>query len=237
MLIDDRAGSKQFIKWLDPATLARLSYGDVSFMGEGPDGRPVPIGIELKQLSDVLKCITDGRFSSHQLPGLRASYEVVYLVFYGPYKCDLETGTLLVPRQGDWKTAHIGSRGFMYRELDSWLSSIELRGGVRIRRTWNVREAATVCQSLFSWWGKEWDKHRAHAELQDVVLEQVMLLPPTLLRKIAAQLPGVGWKRSRDVSTHFNSVLEMVLASSEEWQSIQGIGKVIANKVIKAIGG
>lgn len=241
MLVDDREGSRQFAKLLRPSELGRLPFGDVSFLGNGPNGRPVPIGIELKQLSDVLSCITTGRFSGHQLPGLHSSYEYIYLVYYGIYSLDQRTGSLTVPRPrpGDkkgWVNASIGSRAFMYREFESWLATMELRGGVRIRRAATVREAAAVVQSLFSWWGKDWEGHHSHLALQEDP-PWGLLRKPNLLRKMAAQLPGVGWTRSAAVASHFDSVLEMVNAGEKEWRQIEGIGKKTAATVIASLEG
>lgn len=235
ILVDDRAGSKNMIRYLKTAKLARLPYGDISFMGRGPDDRPIPVGIEIKSLSDILSCIVSGRFAAHQLPGMLSSFEVVYLIVHGVYRPDYKTGQLIVPRGGKrWTPATIGNRGFMYRELDAWLMSIELRAGVHVRRTGSEAETAFVIQDLAGWWEKDWDKHRSHLALHDPP-DVELIRKPSLVRKVAAQLPGVGWKRSSAAAEHFGSVRRMIEADAKEWLTVDGIGKITAARVVKAV--
>ncbi len=56
-----------------------------------------------------------------------------------------------------------------------------------------------------------------------------------MLRRVAKELPGIGWERSLAVEKHFVSVLAMMLAKSPEWEKVDGIGKTLAQKIVKAI--
>jgi DNA integrity scanning protein DisA with diadenylate cyclase activity len=62
-------------------------------------------------------------------------------------------------------------------------------------------------------------------------------MKPGLVRRVAAELPLIGWDRSSDVAMTFPSVLAMVLADEKDWQKIKGIGKTIARKVVAALKG
>ena len=53
----------------------------------------------------------------------------------------------------------------------------------------------------------------------------------SLVRRVAKELPGIGWERSLLVEETFDSVRTMVNAPLEEWLEIEGIGKGIATKV------
>ncbi len=238
ILVDDRAGSKEMARHIKGSKLCRLPFGDISFMGRGPDERPIPVGVEVKSLLDVLKCVCDGRFAAHQLPGMLSSFEVLYLVIHGVYRPDYRTGELVVPRKIKgktiWTPAHIGSRCFMYRELDAWIMSIELRAGVHVRRTGSAVETAFVVKDLAGWWDKDWDKHRSHLALHDPP-EGELIRKPSLVRRVAAQLPGIGWKRSGAAAEYFGSVISMINAGVGDWFNIDGVGKITADKVVKAV--
>ena len=54
----------------------------MSFTGQGPNG-PVSVGIEYKRMGDALACMVGGRFTGHQLPGLRQSYQQYWLLVEG----------------------------------------------------------------------------------------------------------------------------------------------------------
>ena len=41
----------------------------------------------------------------------------------------------------------------------------------------------------------------------------------------------MGEKKSRAVTKHFRSVLQMVNAERAEWEKIEGIGKVLAERI------
>lgn len=234
ILVDDRAGSKEMVRYIKGSKLCRIPFGDVSFFGRGLDDRPISVGIEIKSLADILKCICDGRFAAHQLPGLLSSFEVVYLIVHGIYRPDYRTGELVVPRGRSWVPAQIGSRCFMYRELDAWLMSIELRTGVHVRRTGSAMETAFVIKDLAGWWSKDWEKHRSHLALHDPP-DGELIRKPSLVRRVAAQLPGIGWKRSGAAAAHFGSVFCMIAADTGDWRNVDGVGKITAEKVVMSV--
>ena len=235
-MLDDRTGSGDLIRYLrGVAKLSRLSFGDAQIEGNGPEGRPVLVGVEVKRVEDILKCITDGRFAGHQLPGLQASYEVVYLVVEGDYRVGKE-GLLEVMRYHMWRPVLLGSRKFMYRDMDNWLTTMEMKAGVKIRRTGGRQETAQFLKDLYGWWtGREWEEHRAHLAFHDPGPPAALLRKPSLLRRVAKELPGVGWERSAAVEKRFHSVVQMVQASEKEWRTVEGIGKGIATRVFGAL--
>lgn len=240
LLLDDRTGSGDLLPLLKtlgvPTTLTRLEFGDAALMGSGPDGAPRSIGIEVKTVQDVLACIGDGRFAGHQLPGLVAHYDQVWLVMEGTYRPSKE-GILEVFRRGYWHGAYANkSSSAMYKGLDSWLMTMEIKAGVRFRRTGDRWETARVIADLYWWWTRGWDEHKSHLAMHQTAPDALLLRKPGLLRKVAAQLPGVGWTRSQDVDRHFKSVREMACASPREWVKVPGIGKVLADRLFKALG-
>jgi len=238
--LDNRIGSGDlsvfFEKWRVPFTLCRLDYGDAAIKGNGPNGSTMEVGIEIKKIRDCLNSICDGRFAGRQLPGLIKNYGRVWLVLEGQFSCDYETGLLMYRKGKRMEPLSLGSRRFLYRDLDHWLTTMETRGGVRVRRTLSRLETARYIADLHSWWtGKEWEEHRSHLAFDEAQVDSEILIKPNLTRRIAAELPNIGWTKSKAVAAHFGSVVEMVLANQDEWEQIEGIGKGIAAKVTKAL--
>jgi ERCC4-type nuclease len=235
--IDDREKDSQFINSMTHGTFefARLEFADASFIGNGENEEPVLVGIERKALSDLLNSITSGRFAGHQLPGLLNSYGVVYLLIEGMYRPGKDG--LLYHREGkDWVPISYG-RKWMYADLEAWLTTVEEKANVRLRRAPGPSETAAIIQALHRWWtNKEFSEHRSHLTMHKP-RDTALLRKASLVRVIAAELPGIGWTRSENVAKRFHTVAEMVSADEREWNSIEGIGKETANKVVHAIYG
>jgi ERCC4-type nuclease len=236
ILLDDRVGSRELMRFFTPqqAKLSRLQFGDAMFLGNGPEGVPLMIGVERKALADMLCSMVDGRFAGHQLPGLLRDYHRVYLVVEGRYRPDPQTGVLQVPGKSGWRSAEFGAKRWMYRDLDGFLTTMENRYNVHVRRTYDQNETARCISNLHHWWtDKTFDEHRSGCAFD--YSGEPPLLPTSLLRRMAAQLKGVGWKRAQAVEQHYTSVVDMILAPVEEWRKITGIGKGIAAGVVEEI--
>ena len=240
--LDDRAGSRDLylplIKEGVPVQLGRMEYGDLSWTGRGAQGIPQLVGVEYKTVEDVIKCIGDGRFAGHQLPGLIQTYNYVWLMVAGRTRSG-PNGVLQVAHiSGRWYDAGFGNRQFRYSDYDHWLTTIELRGGLRVRRVGDSLEAAASINGLYRWWtGKEWEDHRGHLAFDESRdLELALLRKPPLVRRMAKELPGIGWGKSAQVAAAFGTAIEMVAATEQEWSDIPGIGKTMARRIRKEMG-
>lgn len=255
LYVDNRAGSKELFPLLCakglPAVLTRMDYADISFLGVGPEGDPVGIGVEVKTLRDVLSCIADGRFAGHQLPGLIQSYDQVWLLIAGLWRANAKTGMLEYrKRKGTWEEASVGTRRFMARDLMTWLMTIEIKGGIRSVRVPDWGDAVVWLSALYGWWNsKGWDGHNSHLVFHDgsrhgtpykrdrasqmvmSLSDRALLNRPTLTRMIAAQLPNVGWTRSAPLAKRYRTVEELIGATPEELMEIEGIGPKIAQEI------
>lgn len=244
IIVDDRAGSNRFPALLRPlglkVVLGRLEYGDFSWLGEGPGGAPVTIGVEHKRLDDLLQSITTGRFAGHQLPGLLQSYDHTYLIIEGLWRPCPTSGLLQVRAGRDWVDQGRGARRWMYRDIEHWIMTMELKGGVIVRRTSTSDETARLLHALYGWWSKGWDDHRSHLVLSQAHAinrshDPALLSKPSLVRRVANELPGIGWDRSAAVASHFPTVLDMVLATPKDWAKVPGIGKTTSTRVVDAL--
>lgn len=240
MYVDRRVGSSDLYPLLQrqgaPVELASMTYGDVYFLGLGEHGEPIPVGVERKRLSDLLASLMSGRLNGHQLPGLLNTYKFSWLLVEGQYKVD-DDGVLLVPRKGGWAPMSHGRQRFMAASLESWLLTVSLRGGIRIMHTRNDEHTARWLHALYQWWSKPWEKHTGHLALDEAIPERdaMILTGTTLVQKVAAQLPGVGYTRARAVSKAFPTILSMACAPVQQWRAIPGIGHGIASQVVKVI--
>jgi ERCC4-type nuclease len=219
-----------------------LPYADVAFLGQGADGIPVNIGIEMKSIADAMACIVSGRFAGHQLPGLIKSYDHVWLLLEGEYRARAADGVLeqrLTGRGGGqyWGECGGGQRRWMWRDFESWLTSMAIMGSLRVQHCRDWQEGAQWIKQLYSWFGKS--EHKSHMVMYSgpgiLNADSALLVKPSLVRRLAAELPRIGIERSVDVDKRFKSVNEMINASEREWMEIPGIGKGIAATVYKAI--
>lgn len=235
ILVDNRAGSKELYPLLPKAktTLTRLDFGDIALDGNGPTG-PVLIGIEHKTVGDVLSCIMDGRFAAHQLPGLLESYDYSYLMIEGRTR-RAKDGLLwwFHESKRKWILPYGGSqrKPISIEAWVCWLNTMHIQGGISLLYTENKKQSAHYIKSLSRWWSKPWSKHSSLKVFNESARVVCPLTKVSTRRLMIAQLPGVGWEKSAAIAKHFPSVLAMALASPEEWQSLPGIGKVLAAKI------
>ena len=250
--VDNRAGSAQLAPMLRamgvPVDLAVLPFGDASVIGSGSDGVPVSVGVEVKQIYDVLACIESGRYAGHQLPGMLQNFDQVWLLVIGIIRPNPSTGVLEVQSQrgkstGYWRDAYHGRRrSMLYHDLTMWFMSMQIKGGVRLAIVDDYLMAAYWLRCLHAWWDRGWDDHDSHLVLHDSMrhefaFDRALLTRPSLTRMLAAQLPSIGRDKSASVAARFKTPIAMVEASEADWQSIPGVGKTIAHKVYVALRG
>lgn len=236
IFIDDREGSADLAKLVDNGVLVRLEYGDAMFPGQGPEGE-VEIGVERKTIRDLVNSIASGRLSAHQIPGMVEHYYRSYIVVEGLWRGRPGDGKLQMSYNGrTWKDIDTGRHGWTEAAVWHFLMTAEEKAGVVVRTTRDIRGTAAVVEMLESWWSKPWDEHKSHIHLHRV-LDTAQLGRPSLLRRVAAELPGIGVDRSVAVERHFGSVAAMFAADVKEWMKVEGVGKVIARAVVEALHG
>ena len=165
MFLDSRVGSKDLLdpmrRFGIPVELTTLDYGDATWLGKGPDG-PLPVGVELKTIGDLLSSLVSGRLTGHQIPGMVQQYHQVWLVVEGMVKPDRETGELQQFRGSGWRPIELGRRRFTYHDFSAFLATLETKAGVHVRQTEGRWETACLLASLYRWWQKDWESHRGH---------------------------------------------------------------------------
>lgn len=240
--VDSRAGSGDMIPLFPPGIEVcggTLDFGDFFFMGNGEDNSPVTIGIERKAIRDLANSISTGRLSGHQLPGLLQQYSYVYLLIEGMWRYDPDSGILQTLTGSFWTDLCFGQRRFMAKEIVGFLNTIQVKAGVYVVYSGSRKETVQTVCSLYHWWNdKQFDGHTAHLSPHKThrgPQGEISLIKPSLVRRVAAELPGVGWGKSAAVAEHFPSVRAMANAEERDWKKIPGIGPVIAKSAVEEI--
>lgn len=235
--VDDRVGSKDLLPLFpkNSAKLTHLEYADVAFQGRGVDDLPISIGIERKRMNDMLTSMTTGRLSGHQIPGLIACYDIVYLVVEGLWRANPTDGIMEAPGRNGWRAVQLGTRQFMAKEVWSYLNTLQIMAGIYVWKTGSARATAQWITNLYHWFtNKPIDAHKSHTA-QHVQYAALSTKQPPLVQRVAAQLPGVGFSKSKAIAARFGSLIEMIMARDTDWQSIDGIGKKLTNRILEEL--
>src|SRR3990167_4424401 len=204
ILVDDRGHEPPLIPYFHPYGVevesVTMESSDILFAGNGPNDT-CTIAIERKRIGDLASSIRSKRLSGFQIDGLM-EFDYPMIVVEGIYRPQKGTGVLEVMRNGGFKTHRVGSTPMMYSEVSGFLWNIQFMCGIRVFRTMSPDETAACCVSLYHWFEKPWDKHKAHKGIYAPVPERngdghkagMVRRKPSLAVKIAAQLPGVDQK-------------------------------------------
>jgi ERCC4-type nuclease len=236
LLIDDRAGSEELAKPLRamglPVTLERLEFGDVAFIGRGQAGTEVSVGIEFKQLGELVQALRTERLAGHQLPGMRECYDFSYLLIEGPWLYD-KSGRLqrrskmskaLKPLGGSMSISELLKRVFV----------LHLAGGLNPLWTSSRQDTLSVIRDLYrTWTDKALDEHKSH--LAVYTPPAPIYVPVTPASHCAKGIEGIGWPKAHAIARHFKTVEAMVAADEKEWMKVEGIGKELAARAVRAL--
>jgi ERCC4-type nuclease len=245
--IDKRAGSINLVQPLRrlgcEVEEVTMPFGDAAFVGWGANGDPVSVGIEVKSIEDIIACIQSGRFSGHQLPGLIASYDHVWLLIVSDYRARARDGVLEYRKEGRgggqyWTESCGRQRTVFWRDVESWLMTCQIMGGIRVHCVPDYPAAAAWLKHTASWFSRT--EHKSHQVVygsKEMFADQALLVKPTLARRVAAQLPYIGVKRSAEVARQFHTVAAMVEATPKDWLGVEGVGKTIATKIFNVLHG
>lgn len=237
-------GSKELVDLVDDSVLVNLDFGDVSFEGNGAEGK-IQIGIERKTWGDLINSFRSGRLVGHQIIGLLENYQKVYLFCEGIIRENKKSGMIEEWRHGKWKKVDYSEserarQRFAYAPVKKHLITLANKLGIEWHETADLGETARMIEVIYEWWNEPWESHKSH-------LQHQVSSPPTmfaLLRpgkpswpvQFAVNLPvRVGWKKAAVIEKHFGSVPKMIEASEEEWRKVDGIGKVLARNIWRAL--
>lgn len=225
---------KHFPTFGAQAEACRLPFGDAMMEVHGPEG-PLLLGVERKKVHDYLDCIETGRLSGHQLIGMKETYDIRVLMLEGHWKPHDPQGILMEGFSGGMSWGYARPRGqrVMYAKLKRHLISLSLAGVIvdysrdPFHTAYNINEYA-------EWGKKKWDDHTSLQEMHKIAIP-TLNHKPSLLRRWAADLDGVGMKMSALAERRFRSALDMAQADESEWLRIPGVGVKTAQSIVREI--
>lgn len=249
LLVDPRIGSGEFVRPLRkqgvPAKLKQIQFGDFAFTGYGPNGL-IRVGIERKKVDELLGCVTDSRFTGTQIPGLLNTYDHAWLLVEGAYVPDVDDiilkGRAFQSKRGAvpmiaFHEAGFGRSRHLYSNFTKFQITVQVKARLYRERTLSAPESVQWIAALYRWYQKPWAQHKSVYTIDETRPEQAILDVRTLKRRLAAQLPGVAWSRSKQVDQYFPSVAAMFSAGELEWREALGVakGRKLAKSIVTSI--
>lgn len=237
ILIDYRIGSAELEPLIKRIGVrcekTELQSGDIMFEGRGPNG-PVLVGIERKKLHDMLNCIDDARYNDQRIR-MRQDYDISILMVEGHWKPHDNQGFLMEGFSGGiaWGYCQYRSQRTMYSKLKRYLMSVALSGVVIDHSRDAYQTAYNICE-----WYHYFQKrdHTSLLEIQKIAIP-TMNYRPTLVRKWANDIEGIGTKLSLDAEKVFKKPITLANSDERDWLRIPGIGIKMAQQIIKDIWG
>jgi ERCC4-type nuclease len=184
----------------------------------------------------MLHCIEDARYNE-QRRRMREQYDVSVLILEGHWKPHNENGMMMEGFHNgiNYGYCRPGGRRIMYSKLSRYLISVQL-AGVIVDRTRDIGHTAFDIVDWFHYFQKPWEGHTSLLEMQKVAIP-TLNAKPSLVRKWAFALDGVGTKTSEDIAKHFRYPLKLANASEQDFLKIPGIGVKTAQSIVKQIWG
>lgn len=228
-----------------PADLQRLDFGDFQFIGRGIGGKDIYIAVELKRFggggkSDLLSSMRSNRFAGHQLLGLageNTAFDRAWLLTEGIIRASDEG--ILETMQGGWKPLTTGSRPIMASDVTSWILSQTIRGGLSYWHCATRKDTVRFLCTLFRWWtSKDLDEHRSHQAIYLPPPDRASLVEPSnFVKSIIGLVDKVGWDKASSIEESCNgSYRRLGNLTARELQSIPGVGRVLAERIVSALG-
>ena len=208
------------------------------------------ICIERKKIGDMASCILSGRFIFQMQNCKAAGADYLCLILEGRYRRGHEDGLLEVPVWG------INGRGnhaeiwqpvkpsIQFSRFEQYLIELQRDAGIIVERTENVGGTATVILALYQNFQSPADRHRSLNQMFKPLAPSIQLVRPSLVRRVASELSGIGWEWSAVVADRFKSVKDMVDADVSVWAGLEKVssngkrrrlGKKIAEKVVRSL--
>jgi len=228
------------------AIAAPIPHGDIIFFGvwEDDDYNVVPIRVcnERKKIGDMASCIITGRYLAQAQAAHEAGMDQLILTVEGSIRPgingELESGRW---RYTNGKAKYVWESvvpDIQYSRFDQYLTEVCLYLGVMVKRSADVKETAAQVKATWLQFQKPPSSHSSLKSIYSMAIPHVEFLNrPSLVRRMAKEIQGIGWERSGDVDKRFKTVLEMVSASEKDWMDIPGIGKKTAGGAVSSLNG
>jgi ERCC4-type nuclease len=218
------------------ADLGHLDFGDYAIAGNGPDGETVMIGVELKTTKDILNSLRSNRLVGHQVPGMVQMYEGrAWLLTEGIWR-ESKCGDWEV-YLGSWQTFSAGNRTIKMTDIESWILSTVTFGGLMYWHAALPADTARFIRDLdHLWCDKQYDEHKTYDVVYRKPPDRVSFTEPSDFVKMVSCIDKVGYEKARALEGHFGGDFDALMsATAKDLQSVDGIGKTIAENVLRTL--
>jgi len=209
------------------------------------------VAIERKKIGDMASCVLDGRFLFQMQTCKEVGADYLCLILEGRYRRNPEDGLLEVPVWGisprSGKRAEVWEPirpTTMFSRFDQYLTELQRDVGIIVKHTENVRGTADTILALYQNFQTPPDQHQSLNRIFKPPTPSVQLVKPSLVRRVASELDGIGWEWSKVVADRFKSVRDMIEADVAVWAGLEKVsgngkkrrlGKKTAEKVFSSL--
>lgn len=227
---------KDLLKALSPLSIpASIKYGDVNFIGKWDNNETVWFLGERKKLSDLIQCINDGRHIRQVQAAREAGFRYIFFILEAKYRKNGQTG-LVQELRGNRYRDHESEMA--YSRIRSYLYELEWYAGIKVYETKSLDETVRIIRELYDLFQRPPESHNSLKKIYHTPLPSSSRLferVPSLRKRIAHELPEVGFELAGRLEKRFNTTKELINASEDELISIEGIGKKIANRIVEVV--
>jgi len=222
--------------------VANIPHGDAWSFGVWRNDEKCKLLFERKKLGDIISCMDNGRYLAQwQNAREDGGWERQYLFaeIEKRYRENRKTGLVEIRVRKEWVEVRPETQ---WRRVEAFLMEVEEYLGVKVVRTHGVVDTVKAMVRRHNLFQRPPECHNSLKKLwvvpQSVNDEMLSAFrKPNLIRKVASQLPHIGWEMSRAVEKRFDNTRDMVNAGEDEWVEIEGVGKKIAGDIVKEITG
>jgi hypothetical protein len=205
----------------------------------------VNIGIELKSIQELITSAWNKRLQSDQLPKMRKSFDVKWLLIYGEADCDRDNYLVIKSKyDNSWRrltgtgdtflaskeNRHLNERAISYYFYLSLVNELQ-----QCKFCWHMtrskRTAAVFIAGLYWWWQQAAHSHKLlkalyqpsnMSDIPDNLLMPAKDLSPQreLMARLAVQMPGLGTNRAIGAAKHFDSSQSMFAGDPNQWSGM-----------------
>ncbi len=217
------------------AELAHLDFGDYAIAGNGPEGSTVMVGVELKTSRDILNSLRSNRLQGHQVPGMVQMYEGrAWLLTEGIWR---DHGGDWEVYLGSWQTFSVGNKTVQMRDIEAWILSTVILGGLMYWHCPLQTDTARFVKGLDHFWcDKTYDQHKAYDVIYRKPPDRVAFTAPSEFVQMVSCIDKVGYEKARAIEGHFGGDWDALhLATAKDLQEVPGVGKTIAESIVKTL--
>lgn len=131
-----------------------------------------------------------------------------------------------------------GKRRYTYHEVTNFLNSLTVLCGLNVFQTQSPSMSGLWIKHLYAWWNKPYSDHKSHLQFhQSIERQYAQLFEPPFIQRVAKELKGIGWDKSKALAERFKTVEELLSADTKAFMEVAGIGKKLAEQIYKQLRG